>query len=61
MNKRTIQSLDKKIKQRQDAVAKERDKLDELIAEIEQLRETFDQAWEALQSARARDSLSELV
>lgn len=41
------------------AVAKERDKLDEAIADMEQLRECCDRAWEDLQSAR--DALSELV
>ncbi len=59
MNKRTIKSWDAKIKERQDAVAKERDKLDDVIQEIGMLRENCDKAWEALQSAR--DALSELV
>ncbi len=59
MNKRTIQSWDKKIKQRQAAVARERDKLDEQIEELEMLRESCERAWDALQDAR--DALSELV
>jgi hypothetical protein len=59
MNKRTIQSWDAKIKVRQDAVAKERDKLDEVIEEINGLRDSCDRAWDALQNAR--DALSELV
>ena len=59
MNKRTIQSWDKKIKQRQAAVAKERDKLDQQIEELEMLRESCERAWDSLQDAR--DALSELV
>ena len=59
MNKKTIQGWDRKIKARQDAVAKERDKLDEVIDEITMLRESCDKAWDSLQDAR--DALSELV
>ncbi len=59
MNKRTVKSWDAKIKARQEAVAKERDKIDEVIDEINGLRESCDRAWDALQSAR--DALSELV
>ena len=57
--KRKIKSWDAQIKARQDAVAKERDKLDEAISELEGLRASCDMAWELLQSAR--DALSELV
>lgn len=59
MNKRTVKSWDEKIKVRQDAVAKERDKLDEAMEEINGLRESCDRAWSSLQDAR--DALSELV
>ena len=59
MNKRTVKSWDAKIEARQQAVAKERDKLDEVIQEIVMLRESCDKAWDALQDAR--DALSELV
>jgi hypothetical protein len=40
-------------------VAKERDKLDELISELNQLKESCDKAYDDMQSAR--DALSELV
>ena len=40
-------------------VAIERDKLDELISEMEDLRENCDEAWDHLE--RARDALSEMV
>lgn len=59
MKKSTIKSWDTKIKARQDAVAKERDKLDADIEELSMLRESCDRAWDALQTAR--DALSELV
>jgi hypothetical protein len=49
----------KQIKTRQDAVARERDKLDVMISEMTDLKECCDRAWDDLQSAR--DSLSELV
>ncbi len=54
-----IKKVIKQIKKRENAVAKERDKLDELISELGDLREDCDEAWENLQSAR--DALSELV
>ena len=40
-------------------VAKERDKLDTLISEAEDLREDCEEAWDHMQ--RARDALSEMV
>lgn len=54
-NKKIIEG----IKERMDAVAKERDTLDEFISELNDLREDCDNAWECLQ--QARDALSELV
>lgn len=59
MNHRTIAKWDREIAKRQGGVAKERDKLDALIAELTSLRETCDRAYDDLQSAR--DALSELV
>jgi hypothetical protein len=59
VNKRMVLNWDRKIKERQDAVAKERDKLDAVIGELEDLRECCDRAYSDLQSAR--DALSELV
>ena len=49
----------KEIEKRMVAVGKERDKLDDLIAEIADLRENCDEAWDHMQ--RARDALSEMV
>lgn len=49
----------KEIEKRQAAIAKERDRLDEAIAEMSDLRDCCDRAWNDLQSAR--DALSELV
>ena len=49
----------KQIDIRMQAVADERDKLDELIAELEHLKENCSEAHDSLQ--RARDALSELV
>jgi len=49
----------KEISKRMDAVGKERDKLDDLITELGQLRDNCDTAWCDLQNAR--DALSELV
>ena len=57
--KRQIQSWMKTIEKRQQAIAKERDKLDEVIAEMEGLKESCDRAHDSLQ--HARDALSELV
>jgi len=47
------------IEKRMAGVAAERDKLDELISELGDLREDCDNAWNLLQDAR--DALSELV
>ena len=55
----SIRTIDKEIARRQAAVAKERDKLDEVIGDMEALRESCEDAWNHLQDAR--DSLSELV
>ena len=49
----------KEIEKRQTAVGRERDKLDDLISELEQLRDNCQTAWDDLQ--HARDALSELV
>lgn len=49
----------KELECRQEAIRKERDKLDSVIEEMEMLKETCDRAWYCLQDAR--DALSELV
>jgi predicted transcriptional regulator len=49
----------KQIEMRQKAIAKERDKLDDVISDMEGLREDCDEAWQYLQNAR--DALSKLV
>ena len=49
----------KQIEVRQTAIAKERDQLDEMIAQLSELSESCEKAWDALQDAR--DALSELV
>ena len=49
----------KEIGIRMQAVAAERDKLDDFIGELEQLKENCSEAHDCLQ--RARDALSELV
>lgn len=54
-----IAKIMKEITKRQASVALERDKLDELISEVTDLREDCDNAWNNLQDAR--DALSELV
>lgn len=54
-----ISTMIKEINKMQEAVAAERDKLDELIGEMESLREDCANAWHSLQDAR--DSLSEMV
>jgi hypothetical protein len=54
-----VKSWIKTIETRMAGIAKERDKLDEAISEMEVLRENCDTAWNDLQSAR--DALSELV
>lgn len=55
----TINNAIKQIDKRMVAVGKERDKLDDLIGELEHLKENCTNAYDDLQ--RARDSLSELV
>ena len=55
----TINNAIKQIQKRMDAVGKERDKLDDLISELEHLKWNCEEAYENLQ--RARDALSELV
>lgn len=55
----TINNAVKQIEKRMVAVGKERDKLDDLIGELEHLKETCREAYDDLQ--RARDALSELV
>jgi len=54
-----IATIEKELVKRQAAIANERDKLDNLIGELGDLRESCDRAWDALQEAR--DALSELV
>jgi len=53
--KDTIKKIDAQMK----AVGKERDKIDELIGELTDLRDNCDTAYQALWDAR--DALSELV
>ena len=53
----TIAKMIKEIEKRRDAVGKERDKLDTLLNEITNLRDSCEMAWHDLQSAI--DSLSE--
>lgn len=57
--KMKIKTWIKELERRQTAIAKERDKLDAAISEMEMLKENCDMAWESLQ--HARDVLSELV
>jgi chromosome segregation ATPase len=54
-----ISTIIKQIEKRRDAVGKERDKLDDLISELEELRNCCERAWDDLQTAR--DALSELA
>ena len=49
----------KEIQKRMDAVAKERDRIDELMSEMRSLRDDCDEAWDSLMDAR--DALSRLV
>jgi hypothetical protein len=49
----------KQIEKHQNQVAKDRDALDDYIAELRDLKEDCENAWDALQDAR--DALSELV
>lgn len=59
MDARSIKALDKQIAKRMTAVAAERDRLDDLLATVEQLKDDCADAWNALQNAR--DALSRLV
>ena len=54
-----MSTIQREIEKRQKAIAKERDKLDELISELTSLRDCCERAWDDLQMAR--DALSELV
>jgi flagellin-like hook-associated protein FlgL len=56
---RQIAGWAKTVEKRMAGVAKERDKLDETIAELEQLRGNCREAYDNLQIAR--DALSEMV
>jgi hypothetical protein len=53
----TFAKMIKLIEKRRDAIGKERDKLNELIGELEALRDCCDRAWDDLQNAA--DALSE--
>lgn len=55
----TINNAIKQIEKRMLAVGKERDKLDDMIGELEHLKDNCRTAYEDLQ--HARDALSELV
>jgi len=57
--KSQVTKWDKVLKKHQDAVAKQRDSLDDTLQELNMLRENCSQAWDDMQSAR--DHLSELV
>ena len=52
-----LSAIVRQIDKRRDAVGKERDRLDDMIGDLEALRETCNEAWDCLQ--RARDALSE--
>ena len=54
-----IEGVAEMIRQHQEAVAAERDKLDSAISDLKDLRESCRKAWNSLQDAR--DALSELV
>lgn len=58
MKKTNILNFIKKIDTQQARVAKERDRLDDLISEMEQLKEDCSEAWDNLQDAR--DALSRM-
>jgi hypothetical protein len=49
----------KQIDKRKEAIGKERDKLDDLIGEMQSLKDDMDEAFDDL--LRARDALSRLV
>lgn len=55
----TFKEMEKKVQKQMDAVAKQRDALDDDISEMEQLREDCREAYDNLQDAR--DALSRLV
>lgn len=57
--KAQINSWIKQIDRRKEAVGLERDKLDDLIGDLQTLKEDCDEAYDALQTAR--DALSRLV
>lgn len=59
MNTNTLKAAIKQIEKRMVAIGKERDKIDDLIGELDSLRENCRTAYDDLQSAR--DALSELV
>lgn len=54
-----IKQAIKEIEKRQEAVGKERDRLDDLIRDLTSLKEDCDEAYDSLQTAR--DALSRLV
>lgn len=54
-NRKMVSEIEKRMK----AIGKERDRLDNLISEIESLREDCAEAWDNLQDAR--DALSRQV
>jgi hypothetical protein len=54
-----ISTMMRAIEKRQEAVGKERDKLDDMILELEALRECCARAYDDL--GHARDALSELA
>ena len=59
MNSRKKNSIIKTIDKHMAKIAKDRDKLDDFIDELNSLRDDCDEAYDHLQ--RARDCLSELV
>lgn len=58
ITKANITNFVKKIDGQQSRIAKERDRLDDLISEMEQLKEDCTEAWDNLQDAR--DALSRM-
>lgn len=54
-----FKQMEKKVQKHMDAVAKQRDALDDAISEMEQLREDCREAYSNLQDAR--DALSRIV
>lgn len=59
MTKTQIRKIDKQVEKFQQAIASDRDKLDDYISELEGLSENCQDAWDSLQNAR--DALSEAV